>query len=428
MRNLLLIVLVFSITLVQGQELKYAQTIVDTLASDYMAGRGYVNKGDLKAAEFIRGEYRAMQLSSISGDYFQHFSFPMNTIEGEIIFELDGKQLEAGNDFTIPSSAVSCNKTYELVWLSYRTAKSERRLQRFVKKNNLKTKIVVVDPKIAKKKKTKEIFKALSYSNPLGSAGVIIPKKKLIWSVSDGRKTSEFLKIQVKESLVNKNLNSLKLVFESTFHEKYKSQNVIGILPGTKYPNKFIAITAHYDHLGMMGPAIFRGANDNASGVAMMLDLMRYFKMNPPEYSIIFMAFSGEEAGLLGSTYFVQNPEVNLEDIAFLINLDMVGTGSDGITIVNGKTFEKEANYMDSLNVKHNMLVEKIAKRGESAHSDHHPFYKAGVPAVFIYTRGKEHLEYHNVNDLPQDLPLTDYVDVASLIRIFIENFDQIEK
>ena len=81
--------------------------------------------------------------------------------------------------------------------------------------------------------------------------------------------------------------------------------------------------------------AIFPGANDNASGTAFMLALAKYYKENPPKYSIAFMAFSGEEAGLLGSSHYVGHPIFPLENIKFLVNIDLMGDATDGITVVN---------------------------------------------------------------------------------------------
>src|SRR4030095_9120627 len=108
--------------------------------------------------------------------------------------------------------------------------------------------------------------------------------------------------------------------------------NVLGMVPGTLYPDSFIVFTAHYDHLGRMGKkALFPGANDNASGSAMIIDLARYYAQpaNRPKCSLLFIAFAGEEAGLIGSRYYTENPILPLEQIKFLINLDLMGNGEE---------------------------------------------------------------------------------------------------
>ena len=122
--------------------------------------------------------------------------------------------------------------------------------------------------------------------------------------------------------------------------------------------------------------------------------------------------------GLKGSSYYVENPFFPLESIRFLINLDMVGTGSEGITVVNGTVYTDAFAKLDSINTA-NDYIAQVAERGESCNSDHCPFYQKGVPSVFIYSRGKEYLEYHNIYDLPEYLPFTKYEGIFRLLRDF---------
>jgi Zn-dependent M28 family amino/carboxypeptidase len=168
--------------------------------------------------------------------------------------------------------------------------------------------------------------------------------------------------------------------------------------------------------------AYFPGANDNASGTAMLLNLAKYYSKpeNKPDYSIAFMSFSAEEVGLLGSKYYSENPLFPLKNIKFLINLDMVGTGSEGIKIVNSTVFKTEYDKLVKINEEKKYL-KTISKRGEAANSDHYYFYKNGVRSFFIYTLGKEYKEYHNINDKPP-LPLTEYEDLFRLLRNFVKD------
>jgi hypothetical protein len=142
----------------------------------------------------------------------------------------------------------------------------------------------------------------------------------------------------------------------------YQSQNVIGYVPGKKYPDAFIVISAHYDHLGRMGKdTYFPGANDNASGTTLMLELARHYARpeNQPDYSVAFMAFGAEEVGLIGSRYYTEHPLFPLSDIKFMINLDLLGTGEEGMMVVNGTRLpgslrpahadQREKNYLPKL-------------------------------------------------------------------------------
>src|SRR5690606_27479201 len=182
------------------------------------------------------------------------------------------------------------------------------------------------------------------------------------------------------------------------FVKNYRTQNVIGYLPAARRTKKTIVFTAHYDHLGRLGSeTYFPGGNDNASGTAMIITLADYFREHPTEYNLLFIAFAGEEAGLLGSKYYVEHPLSELKHIEFLINLDIMGSGEEGITIVNGSIFTEHFDLISEIN-EEQQLLKQIKARGYAANSDHYWFTDAGVPAFFIYTMGTNK-HYHDVFD-----------------------------
>ena len=129
----------------------------------------------------------------------------------------------------------------------------------------------------------------------------------------------------------------------------------------------------------------------------------------------LFIAFSGEELGLFGSKYFTEHPLLPLEAIRFLINVDMVGTGEKGITVVNATEHLKEFALLNKINDEKKYLS-KINSRGKAANSDHYFFAEKGVPAFFIYTQGGIDA-YHDVNDVAKTLPLTEFEDLFRLLR-----------
>ena len=165
----------------------------------------------------------------------------------------------------------------------------------------------------------------------------------------------------------------------------------------------------------------FPGANDNASGVAMLLYMAKYFSENQPKYSIVFMAFGAEEAGILGSKYYVEHPLFPLKDIRFVVNCDIMGTGDQGVTVVNGTVHKKEFKKLAVLNLE-NKYVEKVQVRGRASNSDHYWFSQRQIPAVFIYTMGGI-TAYHDVFDKSETLPLTDFSDLSKLLIGFIKSF-----
>ncbi len=397
-----------------AQDIDYARKVIGTIASDDYYGRGYVNKGVNKAAKYIEAQFAAFGLKSFGKSYAQPFSFPVNTIIQTKTLNIDGKNYRPGTDYLISGFSKSFKGTYNLVCLPDSIMNDKKAKMDFYTGDYKKSFVVI--PKSNP---------LLRQENELSAAGVIMLTDKLTWSIHLGKKAKNYVVIDMLRDSFPKNAKNITIAFKSKFYEKYKTQNTIGYITGSEYPDSFIVIGAHYDHLGMMGDdACFCGANDNASGTAMMLNLAKYYSQpgNKPKYSIVFISFSGEEMGLLGSVYYVQHPLFSLERIKFMVNIDMVGSGSKGITVVNGSKFEKEFARMQKDNDEHK-YIKRVKIRGEACNSDHCPFYMAGVPSFFIYTMGDEYTEYHNVYDRPEKLPLTAYEGVFKLMRDFINGF-----
>ena len=225
---------------------------------------------------------------------------------------------------------------------------------------------------------------------------------------------SEFI---VKGKFYSNELKINHYSIRSEFQSDFKAQNIIGKIEGEN-PDSLVVITAHYDHLGKVGNVYFPGASDNASGTAFILEMAKYFSKNKPKYSMVFIAFAAEEAGLVGSKYFVENALIDLNKIKFLLNFDIMGAGEDGIQIVNSSIFNKEYEILNALNSK-NQYVKQIKKRGEACNSDHCPFYEKGIPSFFTYTLGGPGF-YHDIFDKADSLNLAEFEDTLNLFIAFI--------
>ncbi|MBK8927306.1 MAG: M28 family peptidase [Crocinitomicaceae bacterium] len=194
----------------------------------------------------------------------------------------------------------------------------------------------------------------------------------------------------------------MKLKINNKYISKYESKNVIGYLPGKK-KNKLVVFTAHYDHLGRMGAdTYFPGANDNASGCAMLLSLAKYYKANPSNYSFVFCFFSGEEAGLLGSQFFVSHPYFKLEQIKFLLNIDIMGAADKGITVVNGAVHEEQYNRLVEINTSKQYILEIKTQPQQILTTT---FFRVRCARIFIYSMGSV-TNYHDVYDSAENTPL----------------------
>ena len=425
MRKTLVLFCFFFATNSFSQDINYARFIIDTLASPSMEGRGYVNDGVRKAAAFIRNEFLKDGLLSFGNDYYQSFDLAINTLPGKADISIGKKPLIPGTDYLVASTSPTLKGEFPIVILNKRILKSKSRYKRF-SCCDYSQKVIFVDKKgITDKKQTGLTDSLRKYNFLKAAALVFVNDNKLTWSISSASKQLPYAIIDIKREALPEKPASIALDIEAYFEKAYTTQNVIGYVRGSIQPDSFLVFTAHYDHLGRMGNrTYFPGANDNASGTAMLLDLAKHYSQpdHQPKCSMIFIAFTGEERGLLGSKYMAYHSFFPLASVRFLMNLDMVGTGSEGVTMVNATEFPKAFDLMTKINAG-NEYVLTVKKRGESCNSDHCPFYEKKVPAVFIYSLGKEYTEYHNIYDRADLIPLSEYSDIFRLVRDFMDEW-----
>lgn len=405
------------ISLLKAQDRNYALQLIDTLSAPGMHGRGYVFEGDKKAADFIEAEFIKLELQPFNNNYSQFFPFSVNTFPGKADLSVGNKILKPGIDYLILPYSGSDSGTYHLTWIDYKIWNNRRKLKAF-KKIDFSDQYLVIDDAGIKTDADKEIYKAM-LANPFKAKGIIkLTEDKLTWSVS--KTEVNYTAFEVLRPSFSKRARTITLNVENKFFNSYISQNIAAFVKGVVMPDSFIVFTAHYDHLGRMGEnTYFPGANDNASGIAMLTDIARYYSKNPPAYSIAFIAFSAEEAGLVGSEYYVKNPLFPLNKIKFLINLDLLGSGEQGITVVNGSVFEQEFELLRSINIKNNYIT-KINKRGKAANSDHYHFTEKGIKSFFIYALGGS-TAYHDINDTPLNVKLPVYDKIFLLLKDFTD-------
>jgi Zn-dependent M28 family amino/carboxypeptidase len=246
----------------------------------------------------------------------------------------------------------------------------------------------------------------------------VVAEKKLTATIdNEQNRVPEFFVL--KDSLPAK-VKKIKAELKATLKPIHKANNVLGVLPG-KERDSFIVVCAHYDHLGRMGKEVlFAGANDNASGTAMLLSVADNLKKSgkPLKYSVMFIAFCGEEAGLLGSDKFVKDFAAETRKMKLVLNLDLMGGAEEGICMVNGQIKPHLFKLMKDLNDKHNW-VKDVKARGTSSNSDHYSFQKMGVEAVFIYTLGSV-TAYHDVQDTYANLPLDNFERLSALFSNYV--------
>lgn len=378
MKSIVVLLLFFVQVALYGQDTVYARAVIKKLTSSHFLGRGYVKNGVNKAASYLSRELKTIGLSTFGHSSSQAYAFGVNTFPGSMWVSINGKLLTPGKHYLIYPSAQTLSKRCQLV------------------------------------KKDSVTYRATEGGKELPVT--VILKKKLTYTVATS--TSPFTTVELLQDSFPNELHHLDIAFENKYIPNFKCQNVCAYVKGTQQPDSFLVFTAHYDHLGAMGKkTFFPGANDNASGVSVLLNLAKYYQQHPTKYSVAFLFFSGEEAGLLGSKYYTEHPLFPLSAIKFLTNLDLLGTGNDGLMVVNATEFKAQFETLNQINQRQNTMM-PIKQRGKAANSDHYWFTEKGVPCFFIYTMGGI-AAYHDVYDVERTLPLTKYVDVCRLLIAF---------
>lgn len=401
----------------QSQDMTYVHNIITKLTSREYSGRGYVPNGALEAAAYLKNQYAELQLKSFGGDYYQPFQLKVNTFPGKIALKIDNQELIAARDYLVDPSSGPLEGQYKLYFIKEEELFNDELLQKAIKL--CRDKILVIDSRqtgvITDRKKADDIIRFLKYHPSVKSVATFIwTNGKLTWGTSSVQaKTC----ITLNGKVVLQPDSRVSISIESRI-ENVQAVNAIGYIEGKLKPDSFLVVTAHYDHLGQLGSDVyFPGANDNASGIAMLLNLAQYFRKNAPDYSMVFIAFSGEEAGLLGASYFTENPLFDLARIKFLVNFDLAGTGDEGIKVVNGSVYQQQFKKLKQCNDER-QLLKSVQSRGRACNSDHCLFDNKNVPAFYIYTLGGS-TAYHDLDDTAENLSLIEFQDYFQLMVQF---------
>lgn len=213
---------------------------------------------------------------------------------------------------------------------------------------------------------------------------------------------------------------------------KLSTENVLGYIEGSERPGELLVVTSHYDHLGMRDGEIYNGADDDGSGTVALMEIARVMsKMNSegitPRRSVLFMAVSGEEKGLLGSLFYTNNPVFPLDSTVANLNIDMIGRndedhepnseyiyviGSDRLSTTLHKISEKTNDDCCNIELDYTYNDPNDPNRFYYR-SDHYNFVKNNIPAIFYFSG--VHEDYHKPTDTPDKIQ---YKKLASIVKL----------
>ena len=271
-------------------------------------------------------------------------------------------------------------------------------------------------------------------SKPLFNENTLLQHIKTLSSDAfEGRRTGTRGALKAKRYIINEfqTLNVLPFYkdYEQSFSffeggTNYHGVNVLGCIKGTKEPNKFIVISAHYDHEGIKKGQIYNGADDNASGVSALFSFAEYFEKNPPKHSVVLAAFDGEELGLHGSKYFVNHPVVSIKSIMVNLNMDMISRSDKKELFVVGTQYNKNLKQLIldfKQSGKEKLIVGHDGEDGLedwTFSSDQGSFRENGIP--FLYFGVEDHEDYHMPTDDFEKIQTDFYIEsVKNIITVF---------
>jgi hypothetical protein len=459
MKRIFLTVLVFSFFISVYPQQQAAITSgevldhIEYLASDSLKGRKPGTPESVLAAEYIRNQFKAAGLVLLGDEGMQYFelvtdvelgdgnSFSVNGINGilnddfvPLPFTENSHVSESavfvGYGFDINNDSVQWND-YEGMDLNGRWAiimrgspDAENPTGKFSGNVAERIKVMVAKDKGAagvifvSGEQFDEADKLLKLSYDKSAARAGIPVVNVKRNLVDTVFSAFGLSVAKAETRIMQTRSPYCFTVPAVFDietdvllKKERAQNVVAMLKGSDpvLADQYIIIGAHYDHLGMGGPgsgsrmpdtvAVHYGADDNASGVAGVIELAEKLASEKGSIgrSIVFMAFDAEEMGLVGSKYFAEYPLVELDEVTAMINFDMIGRLKPAKTVAIGGTGTSEESE-DLLNklAKNSGLELKFSPEGFGP-SDHAAFYNKDIPVFFISTGA--HGDYHTPDD-----------------------------
>ncbi|MGH9442385.1 MAG: M20/M25/M40 family metallo-hydrolase [Thermoanaerobaculia bacterium] len=452
---------------------------VEFLASDGLAGRASGSEGGMQAARYIADAFRIAGLKALGSDcpgdvdaaldgsgYFQAFSFPAGVTEGKGNFlsaRHTGKYFEYRPDVEFVASSVSGNGRVEgdAVFAGYGIIARDPARDDYGDLD-VRGKVVLLlagspgnDPRSPLAVFAGMHHKVL-FARDRGAAAVLVvaPRDTDLPDPSSSRSFSDegIPVLLVRRSLAQSWLATagwtlasaesrlagerlalalpVRVSLSSEVRKIRKTtQNVAGLLEGSDpaLRNEYVVIGAHYDHLGMGGPsslaespepAIHHGADDNASGTAGVIALAEDLASRSPhpKRSILFLAFSGEELGLLGSSYYVGHPLVPSASTVAMFNMDMIGRlRGRRLTVIGTETSPSWEPLLVATNRENasSLILQKT--EGGFGASDQQSFYAAKIPVLFFFTGG--HSDYHKPSDTADRINAAGEAAVLDLIE-----------
>ena len=402
------------------------------LASDSLRGRESGTPDEIKARDYLVSQIKEMGLKPYFGkNYYKEFSFKDGADFSSSYLSISGLSFELNKDFYPLNNSKSNEIEGDFIKVGFGIMSSNPSHNDYPNHSILDGKIFIIEMSVPdgashwnEYADYADLDKRIELAYKFGAKAIILintdstlddPRKMISNKIGYTKIPVIIAKKKLQEYLLSIEEGKVQLKVSVKKLDK-TGYNVAGIIDNGA--DSSIILGAHYDHLGMGGetsryhgpPAVHNGADDNASGVAALLELAYQLKDKPLNYNIIIMSFSGEEKGLLGSSALIRNNDIDKSKIVAMLNFDMVGRmdSTHDLTIFGTGT----ANEWDSIMslIHEDTLNIKPAPSGIGG-SDQMSFYLDSIPVLFFFTGF--HLDYHTPSD---DADKINYQGIAYVV------------
>jgi hypothetical protein len=359
---------------ITAQEFSNIHEFIKKLSSDSLYGRGYQYDGDKKAAKLISSEFAKLGYERS----VQSVRFDLNEFATSPNLLINGKPFVIAEDFLPDASTPSTD-----VFFNGQTISAAYSID------------------------STEIYLPSSESPQ-----VILKKSNSLFHSLSGNQ-QQVPRINISSEVWPDSVASLSYSLTTNVNN-IQSNNLIFFADSTE-PFTHL-ITAHYDHLGTIGEVVFNGANDNASGVGMMLILADTLRNYSDDINPLFVAFTAEEAGLIGSRYFHHFYKDWWDDVSVVVNFDMVASGDGQVGLVGAVESEELYGLIENISAPERFYLKP---RPNSPNSDHFWFLESGLSGFYVYTgNGKQ--PYHHPKDDFESLDLILFNELAEFMTTFL--------
>ncbi len=417
------------------------------LASDKLKGRNTGSKGEKQAYQYLIGQYKKMGLAPKGENgYLQPFNFTYGKeMSGRNQLTINGINLNLNEDFYPLNSSGNGKAKGKIVDVGFGIVAPAIGYDSYKNLSDLKGSIYLMecstpegDNPHSKYSPFADLKTRIETAKNKGAIAIIFTNtsadaEDLKANLDINSPTFEIPVIFVKSASLKKNWRTeFNVASISTQLDKLTltGHNVAAFIDnGASYT---VVMGAHYDHLGYGEygnslyrgePAIHNGADDNASGTAAILELARYFQNNgiKEKNNYLFLNFSGEELGLVGSKYWVQHPTIDTNNINFMVNMDMVGRydSEKGMELSGLGTSPDAFNFIRTLSF--DSLKFKLGENGTGP-TDHTSFYYANIPVLNFFTG--THEDYHKPSDDAEKINYKAEASIVQLIATIVTQLD----